>query len=177
MILLISYQYYVCQKKAAYSIGTESLSHIEVLNKKRKCPEIRKSRPPFPFSIDNLLFWLSGRAVLQTLILGWLWWGPWSWGWWRGLEGEDKWLIYAFRKGWVYVSEWVSKVLPLLIYNQALSSRPGGLKGLLMIMVMTTKVIRCGLRVCENTQIQRVDDFSYCYFGDRKGDFIRFQPS
>ena len=41
-------------------------------------------------------------------------------------------------------------------------------------MVMTTKVIRCGLRVCENTQIQRVDDFSYCYFGDRKGDFIRF---
>ena len=54
-------------------------------------------------------------------------------------------------------------MLPLLIYNQAISSRPGGLKGLLMIMVMTTKVIRLGLRVCEDTQIQRADDFSYCY--------------
>ena len=164
-------------EKGGDSIGTESLSHIEVLNKKRKCPEIRKSRPPFPFSFDNLLVGWSGRAVLKL----WYWAGSyedlWSWGWRRGLESVDKWLMYAFWNGWVYVSEWVSKVLHLLIYNQAISSRPGGLKGLLMIMVMTTKVIRCGLRVCENTQIQRADDFSYCYFGDRKGDFIRFQPS
>ena len=80
MILLISYQYYVCQKKAAYFIGTESLSHIEVLNKKRKCPEIRKSRHPFPFSIDKfvvLIKWSCcapnfdiGLALMRTMIMG-----------------------------------------------------------------------------------------------------------
>ena len=70
MILLISYQYYVCQKKAAYSIGTESLSHIEVLNKKRKCPEIWKSRTPFPFSIDNFIVLIKLSCCAPNFDIG-----------------------------------------------------------------------------------------------------------
>ena len=124
------------------------ITHRSVEQEKKvpRNQEVAPSFPIFHWQFVVLIKWSCcapnfdiGLALMRTMMIGMM----------MGIGGWGLVINLCFWNGWVSVSEWVSNALPFLIYIQAISSRPGGLMGLLMITVMTIKVIRLGLRVCE----------------------------